>query len=354
MGAVTYAVWLALIALSLAAAALALDPHLGGPHRRRWWQGLAVASAAVLALSPHVVTFSQQELLVFLTINTLVVVSYRLLALTGEFSLGHVVMMGFGAYASALLSKQFAIPVPLSILLAAGLTGLVAFVLAFPLFRMKGFYFLIGSFAAGETIRLLWKAFIGPKGISRIPGVPDIEIGAWEINFWEPVASYYLVLVIAAVSVWILWRIEHSHIGLTFHAVHWRDQLAGAVGVNTWRTRTQALVLASFFAGLAGALLAHYLTTVNPNRFAVHEMVFVLIWVIVGGTATIWGPIIGLVTLTAINEVLLRDIGYDELRPLFYGVLLVLAMLFLPNGLETLPARVVRRFRRARPLTSQG
>ncbi len=352
-GAVTYTVWAVLIALPLLAAWLTLDPGLGGARRRIWWAVLAAAGAAALIAAPRVATFSQQELLVFLAINALVVASYRLLALTGEFSLGHVVMMGVGAYATALFSKRLGVPVPVSMLLAAGVTGLVAFILAFPLFRMKGFYFLIGSFAAGEAIRLTWKRFQdpfgGPKGVSRIPGFPDMEVGPFELLFWEPVTYYYLALAVAAASIWVLWRIERSHIGLVFHAVHWQDQLAGAVGVNTWRARATALVVASAFAGLAGALLAHYLTTVNPNRFDVDEMVYVLIWVIVGGTATIWGPIVGLIALTAINEVVLRDAGVDELRPMFYGAVLILAMLFLPEGLETLPRRVAGWLGRGRP-----
>jgi len=340
----TYAVWCVLIVLPMAAAWLTLDAELGGTRRRILWSALALVSAAALVTAPHVMSFSQQELLVFLVINTLMVVSYRLLALTGEFSLAHVVMMGVGAYASALLTKRVGVPVPVSMILSAGVAGLIAYILAFPLFRMKGFYFLIGSFAAGEAIRLTWKRFQdpfgGPKGITGIDGFPDIVIGSLEINFWEPVVYYYFALIVVMISVWVLWRIERSHIGLTFHAVHWQDQLAGAVGVNTWRARTMAMVVASVFAGLAGTLLAHYLTAVNPNRFDVDEMVFVLIWVIVGGTATVWGPIIGLIVLTAINEVVLRDAGVDELRPMFYGAILIFAMLFLPDGLETLPRKI--------------
>ena len=146
----------------------------------------------------------------------------------------------------------------------------------------------------------------------------------------------------------LLWRLEHSRIGLTFHAVHWQDQLADAVGVNTWRYRTLAFVIASFFAGLAGGLLAHYLGAINPDRFDVEEMVYVLIWVIVGGTATMWGPIVGLVALTVINEVRLRALDVGEMRPLFYGAILILAMLFLPDGIETLPAKVIGLLRRRR------
>lgn len=300
----------------------------------------ALALAAVLIAAPHLVSFSQQELLVLLTINVLLVASYRLLTLTGEWSLAHVVMMGVGAYGSALYAKNFGFPVPLAMLAGAGTAGVTAALLSFPLFRMKGFYFLIGSFAAGEVIRLIWKRFTdpfgGPKGIQRIPGFPDIDLGFVHIAFYEPQNYYYLTLAVVVVSLWVLYRVEKSRIGLTFHAVHWQDKLSESVGIDTFRYRMLAFVIASVFAGLAGALYAHYLITVNPNQFNVDTMVYVLIWAIVGGTTRWYGPVLGVVVLTIVDEVVLRSIGADQIRPLLYGALLILAILFLPNGLESL------------------
>ena len=112
--------------------------------------GLAVLYAALLTL-PHLLSFSQKEIAVFLVINVLLVSSYRLMTLTGEWSLAHVVLMGVGAYASALFAKRLGVPVPLAMPLGALTAGAVAWLLSFPLFRMKAFYFLIGSFAAGEA-----------------------------------------------------------------------------------------------------------------------------------------------------------------------------------------------------------
>ena len=319
-----------------------------------WTAGWLVALYAVLIVLPHLVSFSQKEILVFLMINVLLVVSYRLLTLTGEWSLGHVVIMGVGAYASALCAKAVGLPVPLAMLMGAVVAALVAFALSFPLFRMKGFYFLIGSFAAGEIIRLLWKRFRepfgGPKGLKLLPSFPDIQIGEVTVAFFDPVNYYYLCLIVVSVSLLILYRLERSRVGLVFHAVHWQDKLAEAVGVNTWRYRTLAFVTASFFAGLAGALLAHYLTTINPNRFDVEQMVFVLIWVIVGGTATFYGPILGVVMLTVINEVILRHMGIDQARPLIYGAILIATMMFLPNGLESLVPKARAVFARRAPI----
>lgn len=302
-----------------------------------------LALIVMLLVAPLAISFSQQELLVLLTINVLVVVSYRLQTLTGEWSLAHVVMMGVGAYASALLSKSFGVPILLSMLLGAGIAGLMAMIFSFPLFRMKSFYFLIGSFAAGEILRLIWKRFTtpfgGPKGIQRIPGLGDIDLGFVHLDFYNPEIYYYFVLAVVAISIFILYRIEKSRIGLTFHAIHWQDKLAESVGVNTFRYRMLAFVIASFFAGLAGALYGHFLSTVNPNQFDVNMMVYVLIWTIVGGTSRWYGPILGVVALTIIDEVILRAIGADQIRPLLYGLILIMAILFLPDGLESLVIR---------------
>ena len=321
------------------------------PERRGLGRGrrlaATLAAAACLIALPHFLSFSQQELLVFLVINVLVVVSYRLLTLTGEWSLAHVVLMGVGGYASALYVKSFAVPVPLSIPLGAATAGFIAFVLSFPLFRMKGFYFLIGSFAAGEVIRLIWKRFSDPfggaTGIKRIPGIPELNLGFLRIDFYLPTNYYYLVLAVAAVSILILHLIERSRVGLVFNAIHWQDRLAQSVGIDTFRYRTLAFVIASFFAGLGGAFYAHYLSTVNPNQFDVDQMVYVVIWTIVGGTTRLYGPILGVVALTIVDEIVLRAIGLDQIRPLLYGSILIAAILFLPKGLESLVIRASDR-----------
>ena len=306
-----------------------------------------VALAITLIVLPNLVSFSQQEVLVFLTINILVVASYRLLTLTGEWSLGHVVIMGVGAYASALVTKELGLWVPLGIVVGGLASALIALALSVPLFRMKGFYFLIGSFAAGEIIRLLWKRFRDPfggaKGIKGIDPMPDFSIGIYQFDFFEPVSYFYFSAVVVALCLWILWRIERSPVGLTFHAVHWQDKLAQASGVNLRRYRTMAFVIASGFAGIAGALLAHYIGTINPNSFDVEVMVFVLTWAIVGGTGTFYGPILGCVVLTILNEIVLRELGLEQTRPLIYGLILILSILFMPNGLESIVQKVTRR-----------
>ena len=312
-----------------------------------------VALFVFLAVLPFTLKFHQQDFMIFLLINVLVVVSYRLVTLTGEWSLIHIVLMGVGGYTSALLTKMVGLSFWLTMPMAGVVTALIAFALSFPLFRMKGFYFLIGSFAAGEAIRLTWSYFTwpfgGPKGIKLIPS-PEIPLpGGGTMELFEPIPYYFLTLIVVSICLWILYRLEHSRIGLTLHAVHWRDALAQSVGVNTRRYRTLAFVVASFFVGIAGALFAHYLGTINPHQFSVGIMVFVLVWVIVGGTKTFAGPIIGVTVLSVLNE-LFR--GAAELRPAIYGCILIASIMFLPEGLESLPRKIRETLARWRGLDS--
>ena len=305
---------------------------------------LAVVVLIALVILPHFLKYYHQDFLIFLVINVLVVVSYRLVTLTGEWSLIHAVMMGVGAYASALLSKELGVPFWFSLPLSGLCAAAIAAALCYPLFRMTQFYFLIGSFAAGEAIRLCWIHFIQPfGGTGGISGIPSPEL--FNIDFLEPIPYFYLVLIVVTVSLVLLYRIENSRIGLTLHAVHWKAPLAESVGVDTWNYRSLAFIIGSFFVGIAGTLKVHYLGTVTPKQFDISFMVFILIWVIVGGYRTFYGAIIGAVVLSVLDEAI-RD--FDVFRPAIYGALLIASIRFMPAGLESIPARLHARLRRRR------
>ena len=300
--------------------------------------GFSGLMALVCAL-PFIVAAYQLDVLIFLFINIIVVVSFRLLALTGELSFGHVVIMGVGAYTSALLTKDVGLSPWLSLPLGGLAAAAVAYVLSFPLFRMKGFYFVIGSFAAGEAIRLCWQAFREPFGASRgVTVIPTFKIG--DFNIGNPVPYYYFSLAMTLICCFIMYRLEKSRFGLTLEAIHWRDLLAGSVGVNPRRYRVLAFVVASFFAGIAGVLFAHYLSTINPRDFSLMIMLSVLVWALVGGLSAFSGPIIGVTVLSVVD---LGIRAFEEYRPMAYGLILVLTMLFLPEGLQSIP-RKLRKF----------
>ena len=120
--------------------------------------------------------------------------------------------------------------------------------------------------------------------------------------------------------------------------------LAESVGVDTWKYRALAFVIASFFVGIAGALKVHYLGIVTPHQFGVGVMVFVLIWVILGGYNTFFGPVIGAVVLSILDE---SFRAFEDIRPAIYGVLLIAGIMFMPQGLESI-APNLRAWLRAR------
>ena len=312
---------------------------------------LAIGLVALIGLlaTPHFLGFHHQDLLIFLTINVLAVCSYRLVTLTGEWSLIHAVMMGVGAYTVALSVNHFDLAIWFTLPLAGVAAGLVAALLCFPLLRMTQFYFLIGSFAAGEAIRLTWVEFVGVfGGTSGLRGVEAPVV--WGIDFLDPIPYFYFTLCIVSFCLLILYRIEHSRIGLTLHAIHWKAPLAESVGVDAWRYRALAFIIGSFFVGIAGGLKVHYLGSVTPNQFTIGFMVFILIWVIVGGYNKFYGPIIGVVVLTIFDESIR---SFEVIRPAIYGAMLILSILFLPLGLESVLAKLKGWFgRKSEPAKS--
>lgn len=284
------------------------------------------------------------EILIILLINILLAVSYRLITTTGDWSFCHVVLFGTGAYATALITKHLGLSVWISIPLAALVTALVGRAFIFPLLRTTGFGFFIASFAIGEFVRLIWIKFHDPFGGSRgMIGIPPPELGS--INFYDGTPYYYLTLLVVVISLVAMYRLDRSSVGKTWKAIYSDPGLAESVGIDVPRYRTQAFVIGSFFAGLAGALLAHRNGAVDPASFGINAMIYLVIWVVVGGTATFWGPIIGVVGMTAIYE---ASRPLLDMRPLIFGSILILTLLFMPQGLEGL----IGKFRRRTPQPS--
>ena len=302
-----------------------------------WGKGVPLlAVLGILCALPFLVRPFQLEILIFLFLNIILVVSYRFIVLTGEWSFGHVVTMGVGAYTSALLTTRLGISPWIGVPLGGAAAGLLAYILSFPLFRMKAFFFLIGTFAAAEVVRLCWLRFRGVFGGSDgITGIPSLEIGALDLGL--PMEFYFFLLIVLLVVLVVFYRLEKSFFGHTLNSIHWQDQLAESVGVNARHHRVAVFVIASFFAGIAGALYAHYLGLVSPHAFGLDPMLNVMVWAIVGGTSTFLGPIVGATLLTFADEFIR---GADEYRPLIYGLILIATMLFLPQGLESLPKKL--------------
>ncbi|UCF90107.1 MAG: branched-chain amino acid ABC transporter permease [Desulfobacterales bacterium] len=303
-------------------------------------QAFLLGTSPVLLISaPFAVSAYKVDLLTNLLINIILVSSFQLITTTGGWSLAHVPMMGCGAYATALLSGKLGVPFWVSLptaALAAGLTGLA---ISYPLARTKGFAFFVASFAAGEAIRLCWIRFKipfgGHKGLTVPPPVLFNNV-AW-MDFESAVPYYVLTLTVTLICLILMYRLNSSRIGDTWKALASQENLAKSVGINITKYKMLAFSLGSFFSGVAGVLLAHRLWAIEPRQFGFTTTLYLLVWIVFGGSHTFAGPIVGVVALTFLAE-LLRPLY--EWVPMIFGAIIILILTFLPNGLESLPGKL--------------
>lgn len=310
-----------------------------GRNRLRSVIGLTAMAIILIAL-PFILTRYYVDLTIVFFAHLILAVSFRLITTTGDFSLAHVPLMGMGAYASALMSKHFGFPFWLTLPLAALASTLVGLIMLYPLLRMKAFAFFIGSYAIGEALRLSWiriGIFGGHRGISGIAH-PSISIpGLPTISFAGVLPYYFLALAIIVLCLIIMYRLDRSRITDIFKAIHSEESLVRSVGINVTAYRILAFEVGTFFAGISGVLMAHHFGHIDPHQFELTTGLYLLIWVVVGGYATFVGPIIGVTFFTILGE-LMRPLG--AWMPLVYGCILIITLLFLPDGLESLPRRI--------------
>jgi branched-chain amino acid transport system permease protein len=303
----------------------------------RWvWLSLLLLFMGVL---PFTVSGYKVDFFTMLMVNVILAVSFRLITTTGGWSLAHVPMMGAGAYATALLTGKLGIPFWFSMPLAGLAAGLIGLLISYPLARTSGFAFFVASFAAGEALRLCWIRFKVPFGGHKGLDVPFPESipGLAAVDFSKAIPYYFLTLAVTVISLAVMLRFDRSRIGDSMKAVHSHENLAKSLGINADSYKMLSFAIGSFFAGIAGVLLAHRLWAIEPHQFGFTTTLYLLVWVVFGGTHTFAGPIVGVVSLSLLSE-LLRPLA--DWVPMVYGVIIVLTLIFLPNGLESLPSKI--------------
>lgn len=305
--------------------------------------GLVVVSIIFITL-PFFIGLYYLDVLTMLLINIILVASFRLIVTWGGWSLAHIPLMGLGGYATALMVKTLGWPFWLTMPLAGVVVALVAWIMSYPLVRTKLFAFFLASFAIGEAMRLAWSRltvpFGGHRGLTNIPSPESIPLpGLQAIDFGKPIPYYFLAMVVAALCLLIMYRIEKSRIGDTFKAIHSEENLVKSVGISAFKYKTLSFVVGSFFAGIAGVLFAHHYHSIDPSCFSFINILYLLVWEVVGGVGTFAGPIIGVIVLTGVHE-WLRLLIAEEWLPMIYGFILICTLLFLPGGLESIPGRI--------------
>jgi branched-chain amino acid transport system permease protein len=257
---------------------------------------------------------------------------------TGLFNFGHVAFFGIGAYTSALLTLQ-RVPFELSLVAALMMAGFCGFLLSLPSLRLRGDYFGMATLGFGEIIRIVFQNEVWlTKGPMGLPGIPKPTL--FSIRFATLPQYLILVMGLGALTFFILRVILRSPFGRVLKAIREDELAAEALGKNVFRFRVKSFVIGSIFAGLAGTLWGHYTTFISPGDFTLLETILVLLIVVLGGKGTEWGPVLGAVVLIFFQESLrflkLPSEWTRYLAPLqqmIFGGLLVLFMIFRPEGL---------------------
>ena len=263
--------------------------------------------------------------------------SCRLTMLPGLWNISIVAFYGIGAYAVYMLMANLDLSFWLALLTAGVISGIIALGLSYITIRVKGLYFALLSIAFIEVVRLtiIEIPFLGGfKAITVPPIAPIVIPHVFTIEFVSKVPFYYLMLLLLAITLVILYRIDKSRIGTILESIADSEPLTESIGINTTRYKVLAFSIGSFFAALAGGFNASYSHVISPQGINLWTAMVIFIAVVVGGMGSIWGPVIGAGLLTVLPEVL-RSAVYWE--PLIYAIIVILVVFFLPGGLITLP-----------------
>ena len=310
------------------------------------WLALIVIGALV----PTLVTVPYFMHLIILALIWVVLAQGQNLiqGFVGYVSIAQAGFMGVGAYFSTLMSVKLGLPVWSALLLSPFVTGVISVLVGYPSLRVKGHYFAIVTLAYNMvifTILMTYSSLTGGEaGIPNVPRPEEFRFLRWLINFEgrSNTNFYYLTVIVGFFSTGICWLILNSRVGRVLWSIRENETLAEAVGVITWRYKLFAFVMSASLAGLAGSLYAHYIGFLNPEPFGVDQSLNAILAVILGGSGTLSGPVIGAFAVTFLPEYLRIA---DSYRLVTYGLILVVATIFLPLGLVPVFSKLLTKLK---------
>ena len=302
----------------------------------RGW-GLVLFAVAALAFGLLVRGPYYLNIAVFICIHGLVALGLGLLmGGAGQISLGHAGFYGLGAYASAILTTRWGVNPWLAMGLGALATGLVAALVGMPTLRLRGHYLAMGTLGLGAIIQIVFnQADQITEGPSGITAIPYLSIAGLPLSTDH--RFFFLVWPLLLGAMLLGGNLLDSRLGRALRALGENEGAAAAAGVDVPRAKLAVFVLSAVFASVAGSLYAHYLTYVSPSPFGFAFSIQLLVMVILGGEKSLWGPLVGAGVLTVLHQVLAGAAhqfpSFDGLETVAYGVILVLFLIFRPQGL---------------------
>lgn len=289
-----------------------------------------VLLALVIFLTP--LKFSndyQYDIAIKIGLNAIVAVGLNLLiGYAGQISLGHAGFFAIGAYASAILTQRYELNGLLAMAAGAVAAGVLAWIMARPILRLTGHCLAMATLGLGIIIAIIINREVditgGPDGIT----VPTLKL--FDHKLRDPHIWYWIIAAALLLVVWIASHLVRSAFGRGLRALADSQIAAETVGLDTAALKTRVFVLSAVIAALGGSLFAYAERFVTPTEAGFHRSIELVTMVVVGGMASIFGPIVGAGLLTILPQLLS---GFEQWHTLIFGVILVVVMIFLPRGL---------------------
>ena len=291
---------------------------------------------AVLILLPVMGLTPNMTRLLFITLVwTITSIAWNLLGgFAGQVSFGFAVFYGLGAYTAALLIDKGVNPY-LAFTAAAAVAVLASFLIGLPTFRLRGPYFAIATIGVTEAVRVVM------SNLSITGGASGIRIS--EHGPFRQLQHYYTALGAATIAVAISMMVSSSRIGLALRAIRQDEDAAADLGVNPYQCKLWVHALAAALTGMAGGIYARYAGYIHPQGvFAFATSISILLMPVIGGIGTVWGAVLGGLIFGIVEEELVAN--FPQVHLLLYGTLLILIILFEPDGLLGLLRKLFRRY----------
>ena len=306
--------------------------------------GFAVALlfAAALILPPIVPGFTLHVLCTAMIAAVAVLGLNFAFGWAGLISLAQAGFMGIGAYATAILTTRYAIPIWAAAPTAVAIAGIIAVAVGLPMLRLRGHYLALATLGFNVSFHIVasgWESFLGgTDGIGSIPA-PTL----FGQSFDTTQTYFYILWGALLMAVVLAARLRTSHVGRAMIAVRDDEIAAAAASIDVVRVKVQAFALGACYAGAAGVLFAHFARYVAPEDFNLNQSILFLAMLIIGGEGSIIGSVLGAVLVTLLPE-WLRFLGQAYLT--FFGMLMLVVLIFLPKGLVSLPFLQTPRLQR--------
>jgi branched-chain amino acid transport system permease protein len=249
----------------------------------------------------------------------------------GQISLGHAAFFGIGAYTTAILTTRYASP-PLVAFWASALSAaVIAYLIGRPILKLKGYFLALATLGFGEIFLVVVRESTDlTGGVIGIFGIPWFSVMGFAFDTY--LKQYYLTWGVLIGLFIFSKNLVRSKVGRALLAVAASEDAASSVGMNVARIKLEIFVLSAAFAGLAGGLFACVMSTANPEAFSLGFTILTVMMVILGGMGNLYGPIAGAILLTWLMDILGR---YQEYSLPLYGVILILLLIFFPDGIGT-------------------